>query len=148
MTQSSQWQPPAECIRWSEDGYIRLTFQRFCRLSFAQRMSITDEDLRSDLLTQDVPAYCAGYCDWIDISTSVHVSVGWAWFATARGAPQLLAPGGMSSNVMMTSADGIDLGPAKTDELLKAWLSSQAWQDDRQRLRASVTIDFDGLSLH
>ena len=148
MTQSSQWQPPAECIRWSEDGYIRLTFQRFCRLSFAQRMSITDEDLRSDLLTQDVPAYCAGYCDWIDISTSVHVSVGWAWFATARGAPQLLAPGGLSSNVMMTSADGIDLGPAKTDELLKAWLSSQAWQDDRQRLRASVTIDFDGLSLH
>jgi len=112
-------------------------------------MSITDEDLRSDLLTQDVPAYCAGYCDWIDISTSVHVSVGWAWFATARGAPQLLAPGGMSSNVMMTSADGIDLGPAKTDELLKAWLSSQAWQDDRQRrLRASVSIDFDGLSLH
>lgn len=147
MTQSSQW-PPAECIRWSEDGYIRLTFQRFCRLTFAQRMTITDEDLRSDLLTQDVPACCAGYCDWIDISTSVHVSVGWAWFATSHGAPQLLAPGGMSSNVMMTSLDGMDLGPAKTDELLKAWLSSQSWQDDRQRMRSTVTVDFDGLSLH
>jgi hypothetical protein len=146
MTQSIQW-PTAECISWSEDGYIRLTFQRFCRLSFSQRMTITDEDLRSDLLAQDVPAFCAGYCDWIDVSTSVHVSVGWAWFATSQGAPQLLAPGGMSSNVMITSADGQDLGPTKTDELLRAWLSSQVWQDSRQRRREEAG-DRESVSLH
>lgn len=147
MTQSMQW-PAAECIRWSEDGYIRLTFQRFCCLSFAQRMTITDDDLRSDLLAQDVPAHSAGYCDWIDVSTAVHVSVGWAWFATGQGAPLLLAPGGLSSNVMITSADGNDLGPAKTDELLRAWLSSQRWQDDRKRSLAAASGGFDGISVH
>ena len=146
MSRSIRW-PAAECISWSEDGYIRLTFQRFCRLSFSQRLTITDDDLRTDLLAQDVPAYSAGYCDWIDVSTSVHVSVGWAWFATDQGAPQLLAPGGMSSNVMITSLDGQDLGPAKTDELLKAWLSSQKWQNERQR-RPDEVIDHEGLSLH
>jgi hypothetical protein len=146
MTRSIQW-PTAERINWSEDGYIRLTFQRFCRLSFTQRMTITDDDLRCDLLAQDVPAFSAGYCDWIDISTPVQVSVGWAWFMTDQGAPQLLAPGGMSSNVMITSVDGTDLGPAKTDELLKAWLSNQAWQDGRHR-RREENVDHEGLSLH
>ena len=146
MSRSIRW-PAAECISWSEDGYIRLTFQRFCRLSFSQRMTITDDDLRTDLLAQDVPAYCAGYCDWLDVSTSVQVSVGWAWFATDQGAPQLLAPGGMSSNVMITSLDGQDLGPGKTDELLKAWLSSQKWQNARQR-RPDEVGEHEGLSLH
>jgi len=117
-------------------------------LIFSQRLTIADDDLRGELLAQDVPAYCAGYCDWIDISTAVHVSVGWAWFTTEQGSPRLLAPGGLSSNVMMMSPDGEDLGPAKTDELLKAWLSSQSWQDDRYRRPATVAVEFDGSSLH
>jgi len=146
MTQSSPWLVEAECLEWSEDGYIRLTFQRFCQLSFARRMTIADDDLRSDLLAQDVPAFAAGYCDWLDISTPVHISIGWAWFATDPDSPQLLAPGGVSSNVMITSPDGSDLGPGKTNELLKAWLSSQCWQEGPRRRADSVR--HEPLSVH
>jgi hypothetical protein len=147
MARPSNWFTP-DNFEWSEDGYIRLTFQRFCKLNFSQRLTIADDDLRSDLLAQDVPAFSAGYCDWLDISTTVHVSVGWAWFATDNNAPQLLAPGGMSSNVMIMSPDGYDLGPAKTDELLKAWLSSQAWQDGPRLREVEPVVDLDVLSIH
>jgi len=133
MPESSTSWVTAESLVWSEDGYIRLTFQRFCQLSFARRLSIADDDLRSDLVAQDVPAFAAGYCDWLDISTPVRISIGWAWFATDPESPQLLAPGGVSSNVMITSPDGSDLGPSKTNELLKSWLSSQCWQEGPRR---------------
>jgi len=133
MPESSTTWLKAESLEWSEDGYIRLTFQRFCQLSFARRLTIADDDLRSDLVAQDVPAFAAGYCDWLDISTPVRISIGWAWFATDPESPQLLAPGGVSSNVMITSPDGSDLGPSKTNELLKSWLSSQCWQEGPRR---------------
>jgi len=147
MTQSTLWST-AGCLEWSEDGYIRLTFQRLCELSFAQRLTITDDDLCSDLVAQDVPAVTAGYCDWSDISTPVHVSIGWAWFATGPDTPQLLAPGGVSSNVMITGSDGNDLGPTKTNELLKSWLSSQLWQEGPRRRRFDVREEHEAFSVH
>jgi len=128
MVRTSEWTSP-ECPEWSEDGYVRLTFQRFCRLSFTQRLIIPDEELCRDLQARDVPAFGAGYCDWLDTSTPVRISVGWTWFITAEGAPQCLAPGWVRSNVMITSPRGYDLGVLKTNELLKAWLSSQIWQE-------------------
>jgi hypothetical protein len=69
-------------------------------------------------------------------------------FATDNNAPQLLAPGGMSSNVMIMSPDGFDLGPTKTDELLRAWLSSQAWQEGPRLRKVESTVDPDVLSIH
>ena len=146
MAQSGKWLIK-QCLEYSEDGYIRLTFQRFCTLQFSERLMINDDDLRNELLEQNVPAFGAGYCDWLDVSTSVQVSVGWAWFVTARHAQQLLAPGGLSSNVMLTSPDGNDLGTAKTDELLNAWLSSQRWQKNRHFARSDQS-EPDRLSVH
>lgn len=121
-----------QCLEYSEDGYIRLTFLRLCQLPFPKRVTIRDDDLRNELLAQGVPAFSAGFCDWLDESTPVQVSVGWAWFVPACDARLFLAPGGMSSNVMITSPDGRDLGPARTDDLLKAWLSARKWQADVQ----------------
>ncbi|HZP66208.1 MAG TPA: DUF4902 domain-containing protein [Rudaea sp.] len=140
------WLPEDERLGYSDDGYIRLTFRRFCRLSFAQRVTVRDDDLRADLLARDVPAFSAGYCDWLDVSTPVQISVAWAWFALERDAPPLLAPGGISSNVMITSVDGRELGTAKTDELLRSWLSSQRWQAPRSE--AAVPREADRLLLH
>ena len=120
----------AEILGFSDDGYIRMTLQRLSELYFAQRTSITDDDLRNELRDQDVPAYQAGFCDWISVGAATHVCIGWAWFTVGRDAAVLLAPGGISTNVMLTSQDGRDLGMAKTNELISAWLSSQPWQND------------------
>lgn len=113
---------------YSADGYVRLTFPQFCRLKFLTRQSFDDDDLRRELLESNVPALSAGYCDWLDESTSVRISVGWAWFTVHHALPQMLAPGGVSSNVMLTTSDGCDLGPTRTDELLQAWLSTRVWE--------------------
>jgi hypothetical protein len=125
--QASKWSFALR-LEYSADGYVRLTFAQFCALTFSKRQTIEDEDLRQELLDQDLPVLSAGYCNWLDESTPVQVSVGWAWFCTASNAPQLLAPGGINSNVMFTSLGGNDLGTALTDGLLKAWLSARNWQ--------------------
>lgn len=115
----------------SEDGYLRLTFRCFCLLPFVSRRSLIDSDLRDDLRAEDVPAVHAGFCEWVDVSTPTPVSVAWAWFRAEEDGPLMIAPGGVSTNVMLV-ADGRDLGVAKSNELLRAWLSQLAWQRDVQ----------------
>src|ERR1700760_4255467 len=122
MTQS---QPSFE---YSASGYIRLTFAQFCALHFPKRLFIEDDDLRRELVDQALPAFCAGYCDWLDDTTAVQVSIGWAWFIAGDNAAQQLAPGGFSSNVMFVSLEGADLGVAKTHEMLERWLANIRWQ--------------------
>jgi hypothetical protein len=119
---------PLPVLEYSASGYIRLTYTQFCALHFPRRLSTEDDDLRRELADQALPAFCAGYCDWVDDTTAVQVSVGWAWFIADRHATQQLAPGGFSSNVMFVSLDGVDLGTAKTNELLANWLAGIPWQ--------------------
>ena len=119
---------PLPTLEYSGNGYIRLTYSQFCALHFPKRLSIEDDDLRRELIDQALPAFCAGYCDWVDDTTAVQVSVGWAWFVAGVDATQQLAPGGFSSNVMFISLDGIDLGAARTNELLETWLAGISWQ--------------------
>ncbi|TLY50526.1 MAG: DUF4902 domain-containing protein [Gammaproteobacteria bacterium] len=64
----------------------------------------------------------------MDDSTMAQVSVSWAWFAVAEGVPELLAPGGVNSNVMLVSARGRDLGWSRTDQLLQRWLARRKWR--------------------
>lgn len=115
-------------LEYSANGYIRLTYAAFCGLNFPKRLVIEDDDLRRDLVDQELPTFCAGYCDWVDDTTTVQVSVGWAWFIAGGDGTQQLAPGGFSSNVMFVSGEGADLGIAKTNELLETWLSEISWQ--------------------
>ena len=125
--QASKWSFALR-LEYSADGYVRLTFAQFCALAFSKRQTMEDEDLRQELIDQELPVLRAGYCNWLDESTPVQVSVGWAWFCTDCDAAQLLAPGGINSNVMFVSLGGHDLGTALTDGLLKAWLSGRTWQ--------------------
>lgn len=115
-------------LEYSENGYIRLTYAQFCALNFPKRLFIEDDELRRELVDQELPAFCAGFCDWVDDTTAVQVSVGWAWFITGTDSTQRLAPGGFSSNVMFVSVDGTDLGSAKTNEMLEEWLTGVLWQ--------------------
>ena len=117
-------------IRRSADGYIRLQFNAFCALAFEQRTLYPDEDLRDELLDEDLPVVTAGYCEWVDASSGIVVTVGWAWFTTESFGTKYMAPGGVSSNVMLLSRELHDLGMRRTQELLTAWLVSKPWQID------------------
>jgi len=117
-----------EYTGYSSDGYIRLTYAYFCKLLFRHRSSISGNALREELASQNIPAVRAGYCDWMDDSTMAQVSVSWAWFAVAEDVPELLAPGGVNSNVMLVSSRGRDLGWSRTDQLLQRWLARRKWR--------------------
>lgn len=110
----------------SLDGYIRLTFEAFASLNFQRKLVWQDKDLQQELIVEDVPASCAGYCEWATES-ALQVSIGWAWFGVADGR-RFIAPGGISSNVMLVTQTRYDLGTHRTDELLRAWLSGESWQ--------------------
>lgn len=115
----------------AQDGYIRLTYQHFCSLRFSKRITFNDDDLRQELLAMDLPVAEAGYCEWVDADYRAPVSIGWAWFVTDSDHAQHIAPGGVSCNIMFTAADGSDLGPIRTGELLNRWLSNCAWRERR-----------------
>lgn len=138
--------PISPKLTYSEDGYIRLTYQHFCLLPFRRRMIFNDDELREELLAINLPVSEAGYCEWLDDNARVQVSVGWAWFVSACDRRQRLAPGGISCNVMIMSADGHDLGAIRTHQLLTDWLSIRVWQDERHfapttpRFTSSATV--------
>jgi hypothetical protein len=111
------------------DGYIRLTFDAFSSLNFQRKLAWEDEGLQQDLNVEDVPAFCAGYCEWAT-DGALQISIGWAWFGLADGR-KFIAPGGINSNVMLVTQTSYDLGMHRTDELLRAWLSGESWQTSR-----------------
>ena len=128
-----------EPIVFSADGFVRMTLRRFCALAFGKRETFVDDDLLRDLQDQDVPADKAGFCEWADDSRGVTIYFGWAWFALAEHASSglgevMLAPGAISTNVIFLTADGRDVGRARTVDVLASWLSGRPWQDDVRRV--------------
>lgn len=109
------------------DGYIRMTFEAFTKLEFTLRKSWKDSTLNDDLRHEGIEACQAGYCEWETDDTQA-VSIGWAWFECPDGR-LAIAPGGISTNVMLvTPKNSYDVGQAKTEALLQAWLSGEHWQ--------------------
>lgn len=114
----------------ARDGYVRITFAEFCALSMRRHMVWQDVDLRTELCEQGIEAVAAGYCEWVSLHYRPQVSLGWAWFKSAPGSSVMLAPGGISANIMLCTDNGQDLGTQHTADLLLGWLSSQSWQQD------------------
>ncbi|MBB6241118.1 MULTISPECIES: DUF4902 domain-containing protein [unclassified Rhodanobacter] len=126
---SSQPRTTSQAAQVSLDGYIRMTFEVFSRLNFIRKLSWEDHNLIENLIPEGIQASCAGYCEWATSGTH-HVSIGWAWFALPDGR-QFMAPGGISSNVMLVTQNRYDLGMERTSELLSTWLSTEQWQSQQ-----------------
>lgn len=122
--------------QFSFDGYIRLTFEAFTRLTFRHKLAWEDPELNRELRAEYLPARRAGYCEW-DTGEEITVSVGWAWFAIADG-KTFIAPGYVSSNLMLVTEKNYDLGSLKTSDLLLAWLSSLNWRPEQPLKQLSV----------
>lgn len=121
------------CLEPSIDGYIRMTFEAFAELDFIQRWSWEDSGLSEDLILDGIEVLSAGYNEWAT-GGSCRVSVGWAWFDSPDGR-RCIAPGGVSSNVMLVTPRCYDLGSTKTGELLRAWVSTADWTAPHEKLR-------------
>lgn len=112
----------------SFDGYVRLTFEAMAGLAFVRKIAWEDPELAGELRVEGLPAVRAGYCEWETAGTTV-VTIGWTWFAGASGS-LCIAPGCINSNLMLVTPKHFDLGPFKTSELLRAWLSGLQWQPE------------------
>lgn len=112
-------------IDMSPDGYVRLTLARFLTLAFDDRARWMDEDLLEDLRAENLTITRAGFCEWQSGAASTAVSLGWTWYEAADEVH--ITSDGISSNLMFLDSQGRDLGPRKTQSLLKAWLSLQSW---------------------
>jgi hypothetical protein len=108
-----------------KDGYFRVTFDNLRNMPFPRRWAFEDSNLVNELRDLHLDVERAGYCEWEGPNS---MSLGFGWIAIAGGERVLLAPGGVSSNVMLTSTKGYDLGPDTTEHILGSWLSGQLWQ--------------------
>ncbi|MDR3443925.1 hypothetical protein DyAD56_11035 [Dyella sp. AD56] len=109
-----------------QDGYQRLTFQDLQLLKFKDLMAFEDPTLCSQLNAEGIAASIAGFCEKLALHGDAQVSIGWAWFCI-KDCNKWLAPGGVSSNIMLVDASGYDLGVKPTSDVLSDWISSQAW---------------------
>ncbi|WP_158228862.1 DUF4902 domain-containing protein [Chitinimonas sp. BJB300] len=110
------------------DGLIRLTFADLCSTPIKQLMVWQDTDLLNELKDWGIKPSIAGFCEWVSETTAPQISIGWAWFLPSTTERPILAPGGVSSNVMLRTQTGYDLGSQKTAELLLAWVTGLEWQ--------------------
>ncbi|WP_434153525.1 DUF4902 domain-containing protein [Pseudomonas sp. JZ134] len=110
------------------DHFIRMSYKEFSDVTFYQYMAWMDMDLVEELQSLGIDAASAGFCEWASTTHSPSISIGWTWFRQSSIGSPYLAPGGISTNLMLRCATGYDLGPRATEELLISWLSRQNWQ--------------------
>ena len=101
---------------------------------------MASEDLYAELVEGGIRPRAAGYCEWISEKIQPRISIGWAWFLPNSTERHALAPGGISSNLMLRTKTGYDLGPRETKELLRDWLSGQHWQAGLDGLKFEVPL--------
>lgn len=112
----------------SLDGYVRLPFSDLSRLSFLHLCSENNEEFLQELRAKKIPARLAGFTEW-KCDSMLPVSIGWAWFVHDCSDKVLLAPDPVRSNLMLRDAQGYDLGPRNTSEILAVWLHGFSWED-------------------
>lgn len=113
---------------FSFDGYFRMTFDAFIRLTFIRKLAWEDTDVTQDLRAESISAHRAGYCEWVS-EGRCPVSVGWTWFEIDGGS-LFVSPTEVNSNLMFVDNKHYDLGASKTSELLRAWLSGVVWRPE------------------
>jgi hypothetical protein len=111
----------------SFDGYVRLSFDELLKVDFNQKSYWEDRSLIDDLAEEHLRASNAGYCEWAGRHSGQNISIGWAWFETEK-AQICLAPGGLSSNLMLMSSKYYDVGMQTTSTLLLSWLDGIDWK--------------------
>ncbi len=122
------------------DQLVRLSYPELIGLSFQPCLAWIDTSLTAELKEFGLPVAYAGYSEWECQDSAPKLSISWNWFKEAFSGKVLIAPGGISCNMMLRSPRGYDLGSDMTQQLLFIWISRQGLQC---RLPASLIIEFD-----
>ncbi|MNG03718.1 hypothetical protein D3C84_868090 [compost metagenome] len=113
------------------DQLVRLSYAELSGLSFQPSLAWVDTSLTVELKELGLPVAYAGYSEWECQGFVPKLSIGWSWFKETFSGKALIAPGGISCNIMLRSPRGYDLGADITQQLLLTWLS-------RQRLKSQL----------
>nr|WP_235366441.1 DUF4902 domain-containing protein [Burkholderia pseudomallei] len=109
------------------DGYVRLSLPQLARVSLAPICAAADDQILSELWDLGIGALRAGYCEWIDAHGAAPTTLGWSWFVDVERIWRIV-PDSLTSNLMIISAKGYDVGPANTRQCLLNWLTKFDWR--------------------
>ncbi|WP_397458441.1 DUF4902 domain-containing protein [Pseudomonas asplenii] len=107
------------------DQLVRLSYPELIDLSFQPYLAWIDTSLTAELKEFGLPVAYAGYSEWECQDSAPKLSISWNWFKEAFSGKVLIAPGGISCNIMLRTPRGYDLGPDMTQQLLLVWISRQ-----------------------
>ena len=116
-------------ITIAPDGYIRLTFEEFRKISLIHLISGLDEDELVSLQEGATITEITGYTEWVS-DTIPTISIGWDWAiqqTQVRG-DYYKRTSEPRSNLMLVDSQQNDLGPAKTVTLIEIVVDEIAWQ--------------------
>lgn len=120
-------------IAISPDGYIRLTFEEFRKISLVHLISGIDEDTPVLLQKGATFADITGYTEWVSDTTPT-ISIGWDWIIQPLQAKNIYYKRASEprSNLMLVDAQQRDLGPTKNTTLIEIVVDEIAWQNVTQ----------------
>jgi Domain of unknown function (DUF4902) len=119
-----------ERMQVSHDGYIRVLPATFRELPLVHLISGLDEEPDPGPLTGGAQlSAIVGYTEWVTVESPA-ITVGWDWqLSASRGAAACQRLNEVRSNVMLLDADGRDLGPQRSCELLGLAVDTMEWSE-------------------
>lgn len=117
-------------IAISSDSYIRLTFERFRKITFVHLVSGLDDDKPAMLQKGTIFTEITGYTEWVSETTPT-ISIGWDWMIQPTQEKEgfykrISEP---RSNLMLIDSQQQDFGPVKTAMLIETVIDEIVWQN-------------------
>ena len=124
----------------SIDGYVRMKFETFQHTEILHWLSGIDDDRPSAGGIGANYSDITGYTEWISNSVPA-ITIGWDWKLTSvSGAATLIHTGIPGSNLMFLDGNNLDLGAARTRQLLVNWLDIFNWQPETLKALSTLNI--------
>jgi Domain of unknown function (DUF4902) len=127
-TRASSTSGSLESIQVSRDGYIRLLPAAFRVIPLVHLISgLEEEPAWVDGAAGAQVSAIIGYTEWIT-TESPAITIGWDWqLGASMGSARCTRLGEVRSNVMLLDAEGSDLGPQRSCELLGEVIDARPW---------------------
>lgn len=108
------------------DGYVRLPLPQLALLSLTPICVDVDDAILSEIWDLKIAALRAGYCEWAETHLWAAVTLGWSWFVDIQNTMRIV-PDSITSNLMITSIEGYDLGPLDSKTCIQNWIATLDW---------------------
>lgn len=122
---------PADILKVSQDGYIRMTSATFAKIPLVHFLSGLDDHPVCGIVVDDTEASISGYTEWLSTSVPA-ITIGWDWcLDLATGTPRYLRHGWPRANIMLIDTDNSqDLGEEMTMAKITSRIDQTSWEND------------------